>query len=333
MLPFDYENELQLILNMPEGSALENTARAAREIARAVRDEPEVHDYQIYVGTASPFNFNGLVRHYDMRSGASVADVQVNLVAKHARAAQSHAIAKRIRPAVTAIAARYGARVVIAEVPPGPPVLQTLVAEIYGPSAASRLALATELKTQLRRTPGVVDLDWQVQDVQPKSRLIVDKEKAALHGISADTISETLRIAVSGASVGLLHVDDEREDVDIVVELPRAASGSTDDILAVRVRGTGQQLVPLRELVQVETTVQEQSIYHKNLLPVVYVTADVASKSESCNPLRDFRGQRSTRKARARTRTAALTASSRSGTSGCPTAICSRRSSGTESGT
>ncbi len=281
MLPFDNKSELQVILNMPEGSALENTARAAREIASAVRAQPEVHDYQVYVGTAAPFNFNGLVRHYDMRSGASSADIQVNLVSKHDRSAQSHDIAKRVRPAVAAIAARYGARVAIAEVPPGPPVLQTLVAEIYGPTPEARLALASQVKKELRATDGVVDLDWYVEDAHPKTRLIVDKEKAALHGISAETVSETLRIAASGATVGLLHVPGEREDVELVVELPRAARTTTDDLLALRVKGAGEALVPLRELVHAEQTNEDRSIYHKNLLPVVYVTADMAGKTES----------------------------------------------------
>ena len=145
MLPFDNKSEFQVILNMPEGSALERTAQAAREIAAAIRVEPEVTDYQIYAGVAAPFNFNGLVRHYFMRRGAHVADLQINLVSKGERKAQSHDIAKRVRPRVAAIAAKYGARVAVAEVPPGPPVLQTLVAEIYGPDEASRLALAQKV--------------------------------------------------------------------------------------------------------------------------------------------------------------------------------------------
>ncbi|MGC8991525.1 MAG: efflux RND transporter permease subunit, partial [Verrucomicrobiia bacterium] len=189
MLPFDNKSEFQVILNMPEGSALEMTARAAREIAAAVRDEPEVTDYQVYVGTAAPFNFNGLVRHYFMRRGASVADLQVNLVNKHDRSAQSHDIAKRVRPRVAAIAEKYGARVAVAEVPPGPPVLQTLVAEIYGPDESSRRALAREITAIFKGTEGVVDTDWYIEDNQPKATFVIDKEKAALHGVSAETIS------------------------------------------------------------------------------------------------------------------------------------------------
>ena len=163
MLPFDNKSEFQIILNMPEGSSLESTAQAAREIAAAVRKEPEVTDYQIYAGTAAPFNFNGLVRHYFLRRGANVADLQINLVSKDDRKAQSHDIAKRVRPLVAAIAEKYGARVAVAEVPPGPPVLQTLVAEVYGPSEEVRLALAQEIIAIFKQTPGVVDVDWYIE--------------------------------------------------------------------------------------------------------------------------------------------------------------------------
>ena len=202
MLPFDNKSEFQVILNMPEGSALEQTARVAREMAAALRVEPEVTDYQVYAGTASPYNFNGLVRHYFMRSGANVADIQVNLTPKHARKAQSHDIAKRVRPRLEEIAKRYEARVAVAEVPPGPPVLQTLVAEIYGPTEEDRLRLAEEVKRVFRETPGVVDVDWYSEADQKKARFVIDKEKAALHGISAATISQMPRYSVSWERIG-----------------------------------------------------------------------------------------------------------------------------------
>ena len=284
MLPFDNKSEFQIILNMPEGSALENTAQCAREIAEAVRVEPEVTDYQIYTGVASPFNFNGLVRHYFMRRGPNIADVQVNLVSKSERKAQSHDIAKRVRPRVTEIAARFGARVAVAEVPPGPPVLQTLVAEIYGPTEESRLALANKVIGIFKSTPGVVDTDWYIEADQPKARFVVDKEKAALNGISAETISETLRIAVGGQAVDLMHVPREKEDVDIVLQLPRASRTTPDELLALRVRSAANPaapLVPLRELVKVEQTTVDKSIYHKNLMPVTYIIGDVAGVVES----------------------------------------------------
>ncbi len=292
MLPFDNKSEFQVILNMPEGSSLEKTAAVAREMAAAIRTEPEVTDYQVYAGVASPYNFNGLVRHYFMRRGANVADIQVNLVNKHERKAQSHDIAKRVRPAVSAIAERYGARVAIAEVPPGPPVLQTLVAEIYGPDDESRLKLAEKVKTIFKSTPGVVDVDWYIEADQKKARFIIDKEKAALHGISAATISQTLKIAVDGESVDLLHQPAEKEDVNIRLELPRSAKTTPEELLALRVRSgdanalpepgaSGSPLVPLRELVKVEHVTVEKSRYHKNLMPVTYVIGDVAGVVES----------------------------------------------------
>lgn len=292
MLPFDNKSEFQVILNMPEGTSLEQTTAVAREMAAAIRSEPEVTDYQIYAGVASPYNFNGLVRHYFMRRGANVADIQVNLVGKHERQAQSHDIAKRVRPAVAAIAARYGARVALAEVPPGPPVLQTLVAEIYGPKEADRLKLAEAVKDIFKSTPGVVDVDWYIEADQQKARFVIDKEKAALHGISAATISQTLKIAVDGETVDLLHQPEEKEDVNIRLELPRSAKTTPEELLALRVRSgdanalpepgaSGSPLVPLRELVSVEHVTVEKSRYHKNLMPVTYVIGDVAGVVES----------------------------------------------------
>ncbi|MEI6072275.1 MAG: efflux RND transporter permease subunit [Verrucomicrobiae bacterium] len=294
MLPFDNKSEFQIILNMPEGSSLERTASVAREMARAIRNEPEVTDYQIYTGTSSPFNFNGLVRHYFMRRGANVADIQVNLLPKHARKAQSHEIAKRVRPALTAIADRYGARVAVAEVPPGPPVLQTLVAEIYGPDESARHALARKVIGIFQSTPGVVDTDWYIEADQPKARFVVDKEKAALHGITAETISQTLRLAVGGQAVDLLHLPKEKEDVNIVLELPRSLRTTPEELLGLRVRSgdanalpepgtsaSGAPLIPLRELVTIDHTITDKSIYHKNLMPVTYVIGDVAGAVES----------------------------------------------------
>ena len=292
MLPFDNKSEFQVILNMPEGSPLEKTAAVAREMAAALRTEPEVTHYQIYTGTSSPYNFNGLVRHYFLRRGPHVADIQVNLVQKHERSAQSHEIAKRIRPRLAEIAARHGARVAVAEVPPGPPVLQTLVAEIYGPDEPARQRLAARVREIFQQTPGVVDTDWYHEADQQKARFIIDKEKAALHGISAAAISQTLHIAVDGETIDLLHQPEEREDVAIRLELPRSAKSSPDELLALRVRSgdgnalpekdsSGPPLVPLRELVTMETVTVEKSRYHKNLMPVTYVIGDVAGIIES----------------------------------------------------
>jgi multidrug efflux pump subunit AcrB len=284
MLPFDNKSEFQVILNMPEGSTLEQTARVAREMAATIRTEPEVRDYQVYAGTASPFNFNGLVRHYFMRRGANVADLQVNLLPKDERKAQSHEIAKRVRPRLAAIAAKYGAAVAVAEVPPGPPVLQTLVAEIYGPNEEARLKLATKVRDIFRATPGVVDIDWYVEDEQPKTILRVDKAKAALNGISEEAITRTVQMAAQGYPVTLLHSPNEREPVNVVLELPRAARARPEDLLALPVRSEMNPqapLVPLRELVTIEHTRGERNIYHKNLHNVTYVTGDVAGAIES----------------------------------------------------
>jgi len=296
MLPFDNKSEFQVILNMPEGSSLESTANVARDLAAAIAKEPEVVDTQIYAGTSGPYNFNGLVRHYFLRKGSRYADIQVNLLPKHDRDAQSHAIAKRVRPRLSAIAKAHGATVAIAEVPPGPPVLQTLVAEVYGPTRESREALAREVRSIFESTEGVVDVDWYLEAPQQRVRFRIDKEKAALNGISAETIARTLQIATGGMPVDLIHFDQEKEPVEVVLQLPRSFRTSPEDLLALSVRSgdanalpeptSGGQarippLVPLRELVRLETEEIDRAIYHKNLLPVTYVVADVAGAQES----------------------------------------------------
>ena len=281
MLPFDNKSEFQIIVDMDEGTTLEQTARVARELAAAVRSEPEVTDYQVYAGTASPFNFNGLVRHYYLRRGPNVADIQVNLLPKGDRKAQSHDIAKRIRPKVAAIATKYGARVKVAEVPPGPPVLQTLVAEIYGPNYQQQIETARKVREILTKTAGVVDVDWYMEADQTKYVFAIDHEKAALHGITADHIAQALKIAEEGLTVGLIHQPKEKEDVDIMVRLPVMQRSNVSDLLALRVSTANGAMVPLGELVKAQPVLVDKSIYHKNLMPVVYVTADVAGAEES----------------------------------------------------
>ncbi len=284
MLPFDNKSEFQVILNTPEGTTLEQTTRIAQEMGDALRSVPEVRDYQIYAGTAAPFNFNGLVRHYFERRGPNVADLQVNLVEKGARSDQSHAIAKRVRPLVTAIAAKYCAVVAVAEVPPGPPVLQSIVAEVYGPDEEKRVALAQEIRGILSRTAGIVDLDWYVEEQQPKVRFVVDRAQAALHGVSEATIAQTIALAAQGAAIDLLHRPAEREDIPLVLELPASARSQPEALLALHVRSDrdpSAPTVPLSELVRLERTRGERNIYHKNLQPVTYVTADAAGVVES----------------------------------------------------
>jgi multidrug efflux pump subunit AcrB len=281
MLPFDNKSEFQVIVDMPEGSTLEQTAAVTSEIAGNVRTVPEVTDYQIYVGAASPYNFNGLVRHYFLRRGPNVADIQVNLAPKGERKAQSHDIAKRVRPAIQEIAAKYGARVKVSEVPPGPPVLQTLVAEVYGPDYPRQIEVARQVRDIFDRTSGIVDVDSYIEDEQSKYRFVVDKEKAALNGVSVDQIAGTLRLSVEGESAGLAHQPQEKEDVPIMLRLPLADRSSIESLKRVKVAGNRGNLVPLGELVNVESHTAEQSIYHKNLMPVVYVTGDVAGEEES----------------------------------------------------
>jgi len=284
MLPFDNKSEFQVILNMPEGSTLEQTARVAKEMTETIRQDSAVTDYQLYVGTASPYNFNGLVRHYFMRSGPTVADIQVNLLAKNQRSLQSHDIATRIRPPLAAIATRYGAAVAVAEVPPGPPVLQTLVAEIYGPTDSARVKLAEEVKKIFSTTPGVVDVDWFRETDRQRKVFTVDKEKAALNGISEKQITRAIEIAVQGYSLDLYHVPTDKESVDIVLEIPAKYRARVASILNISLRSEmnpAAPLVPLRELVTVSEQQVEQPIYRKNLKPVIYVTGDVADLVES----------------------------------------------------
>jgi multidrug efflux pump subunit AcrB len=281
MLPFDNKSEFQVIVDLPEGTTLEQTAAVTREIGDYIRTVPEVTDYQMYIGTASPYNFNGLVRHYFMRRGANVADIQVNLVGKDERDAQSHDIAKRVRPPLQAIAKKYNARIKVAEVPPGPPVLQTLVAEIYGPDYTRQLQIAKQIQGIFDNTDGVVDVDSYVEDDQTKFQFVVDKQKAALNGVSEEQVAHTLRIAVSGMDVGLAHQPREKEDVPITLRLPRAERSSLADLKQIKVQGQRGNLVPLGELVRVEQTTADKNIYHKNLMPVTYVTADIAGSVES----------------------------------------------------
>ncbi len=281
MLPFDNKSEFQVIVNMPNGTTLEETARATDALAHAALDQPEVVNLQTYVGIAAPYNFNGLVRHYYLRRGPNMADMQINLLPKEQRSLQSHEIAKQVRERLVPVANVYGARIQVAEVPPGPPVLQTLVAEVYGPLQQERIAIARRIRDLWKRTDGVVDVDWYVEDDQPEFRILVDKEKAALSGISEDDIARTMQVASAGYEAGLLHVDSEKEDVPLNVRLSRASRSDLERIEDLKVAGRGGKLVALRELVRVEPAVVDKSIYHKNLMPVTYVTADIAGAMES----------------------------------------------------
>jgi multidrug efflux pump subunit AcrB len=281
MLPFDNKSELQVIIDMPEGSAMEKTAALAQEMGGYLKQVPEVTDYQIYVGTAAPFNFNGLVRHYFLRAGANVADIQVNFVAKGDRKAQSHDIAKRLRPGLKEIGDRFGARVKVAEIPPGPPVLSTLVAEVYGPETKRQIEIARQIRDIFEQTPGVVDVDWYVEADQKKLTFEANREKAAENGVSTEALSQSMRIALSGAVAGLVHLEKEKEPVEIFLRMPMEDRAYPTSLRSLNVPSRIGGQVPLAELVSVREGVGEKTIYHKNLKNVTYVIGDVAGTEES----------------------------------------------------
>ncbi len=281
MLPFDNKSEFQVIVDMPDGTTLEETTSVAQTLGQYLAQQPEVANYEVYAGTSGPFNFNGLVRHYYLRRQSNQADIQVNLLPRDERSAQSHDIAKRLRPELQRIGSAYGARVKVAEVPPGPPVLDTLVAEVYGPTQQGRLELAQKVKQVFQSTPGVVDVDWYVEDPQTKYDMQVDLDKAALHGVSAAHVTRALQIASGGAEAGLLHSPDAREDVPILVRLSRSERSSIDTLADLKVpTATGAQ-VSLRELTNTTQTTIDQTRYRKNLQEVTYVIGDLSGQEES----------------------------------------------------
>jgi multidrug efflux pump subunit AcrB len=295
ILPFDNKSEFQVIVDMPNGATLEQTARVVQRLGEETLEQQEVVNIQTYAGTASPYNFNGLVRHYYLRRGPNVGDIQVNLAPKGRRDLQSHEIARQVRLRLEPLARQYGARIKVAEVPPGPPVLETLVAEVYGPTMDRRIELARHIRDLFKQTKGVVDVDWYVEDDQTKYRLLVDEEKAALNGISEDDIARAMQVASTGYQAGLLHQDAEKEDVSLNVRLDRASRSDLERIQGLKIAGRNGRTVSLGELVRSESVVADKSIYHKNLLPVTYVTADIAGEIESPVYAMLKLGRRSTR--------------------------------------
>ncbi len=273
MLPFDNKSEFQVILNMPEGSTLEPTTAVAQQMGQTVAADPDVTDYQIYSGTAAPFNFNGLVRHYCLRDAPYQADIQINLKPRDQRKAQSHEIAKRLRPALTRIASAAGARIAVAEVPPGPPVQETLVAEIYGPDYAKQIALASQVKKIFEQTDGVVDTGWFVAAPETAYSLKVDPARAALAGLTPQSISSNVDEAVTGKDIGLLHDARSREDVPIHLQLERPLRTGMDAIRNIQLVTTEGKPVTVGSLTSLSSSTVEQPIQHKDLLPVVYCWA------------------------------------------------------------
>jgi multidrug efflux pump subunit AcrB len=280
MLPFDNKSEFQVVLDFPEGTALETSQAAARQIAEYMRGVPEVTHTQVYAGTAAPFNFNGLVRHYFMRRGANVADLQVNLKPKGERSRQSHDIAVAVRPAVDSIARMYGARAKVAEIPPGPPVLSTLVAEIYAPTDSLRVAAAEQVKQVMETTPGVVDVDWSIDAPGVQRRFRVDRVRAAQDGASVEQIARTLVLALNGMPVTGAMAEQAREGVAITPRLAARDRSSESALLGMPV-ATAFGPRPLARYVSVDSMTIESTRMRRNLRPVVYVTGDVAGSVEA----------------------------------------------------
>ncbi len=281
MLPFDNKSELQVVVNMPDGTPLEQTLAVTQALGNELAQQPDVLNYQLYAGTSGPYNFNGLVRHYYMRHMPNQADIQVNLVPAKQRHEQSHSIAKRLRLILDKVGSEYGARIQVSEVPPGPPVIQTLVAEVYGPDLGGQTKLAQQIKSIFQSTPGVVDTDWYVEDPQPRIAIHVDAVKAAQNGIAVADVANAIALATSGTEVGLLHDDRAREPIPTTVQFTRADRSSQQALENIHLPGANGAMIPLRELVTIDKETIQQSIYHKNLRRVVYVTGDVAGAEES----------------------------------------------------
>ncbi len=281
MLPFDNKSEFQVVVDMPEGTPLETTDQVLMQMARALDGVPEVKNVQGYAGTSSPITFNGLVRQYYLRAGPLDGDLEVNLVDKSQRKRQSHAIALAVRPMLAAIGARYGASVKVVEVPPGPPVLAPIVAEVYGPNYATLRKLALGLARDFHADHDLVDIDTSVEADSPRDVVAVDRERAARLGVSQATIAETLRAALSGHDASYLMDGHAQRAIPIRLRLPAGDQASLDALLALRVRSTSGALVPLSAMVSVRKAGWEQAIYHKDLLPYAYVTADDAGRTDS----------------------------------------------------
>jgi len=281
MLPFDNKNEFQVVIDMPEGTTLERTAAVTKEIAQYLSTVPEVVDYQNYIGASAPITFNGLVRHYDMRGGSNMADIQVNLLHKEDRDLQSHDIAKIVRPQVQKIAKKYGANVKIVEVPPGPPVLSTLVAEVYGPNYEEQIKVANQVKTILETTSDVVDTDWMVEAPQVEYKLEIDREKAMLNGIAPQQIVGNLTYLLREMPVSNLYDERSNNPVGITLSLDDKDKTSIQDIQNLKIKGSRGNVVPVSDLVKVTTDTLQNTIYRKDQKRVVYVLADMAGALES----------------------------------------------------
>ncbi|HOX83705.1 MAG TPA: efflux RND transporter permease subunit, partial [Chryseolinea sp.] len=281
MLPFDNKNEFQVVIDMPEGTTLERTSVVAKEISQYLAKQKLVRNYQGYIGTAGPISFNGLVRHYDLRSGDNVGDIQVNLIDKKDRSIQSHDIVKQLRPAIQKIANKYNANVKLVEVPPGPPVLSTIVAEVYGPDYDEQIRIAGQVKQLIESTTGIVDSDWMTEADQPEYRFEVDKEKAMRLGVAPAQVVATINAALSNMPAGTLHNPASFDPINIILQLSDADKSSINDIRNLKIINQQGNAIAIGDLVSVKKEIKEKSIYRKNQKRVVYVLADMAGELES----------------------------------------------------
>jgi multidrug efflux pump subunit AcrB len=281
MLPFDNKSEFQVIVQMPAGTPLEDTAAALQDMGSFLAQQTEVTHLQGYAGTASPITFNGLVRQYYLRADPDQGDLQVNLVDKHQRSDKSHAIAQRLRPELEKIAARHGARIQVVEVPPGPPVMSPLVAEVYGPDEAGRQQLAARIEQAFAATPDIVGIETTLKENAPRAFLRVNRQRADALGISVASIAQTVQGALSGSDAAWLHDGHSKHPVPVRLQLPRSAQVGLDNLLALPLRAANGQLVPLSALVQVDTGVIDKPLYTKDLQGVSYVFGDMAGKLDS----------------------------------------------------
>jgi multidrug efflux pump subunit AcrB len=281
MLPFDNKNEFQIVIDMPEGTTLERTAVVAKEVGQYISSQSEVVNYQTYIGTSAPITFNGLVRHYDLRGGSNVADIQVNLIDKHDRKEQSHDIARAFRSRIQEIGSEFGANIKIVEVPPGPPVFSTIVAEIYGPDYNTQIEVADAVQDILKNTTDVVDVDWMVEADQIEYEFVIDKEKAMVYGIAPQQIVNTLNMALSERPITNLYDEDASSQVGIILALEEKEIATIQDISQLKIRSNIGTMISVGDLVDVHKTIRDKSIYHKNQKRVVYVMADMAGELES----------------------------------------------------
>ncbi|MBO0320679.1 efflux RND transporter permease subunit [Muricauda sp. CAU 1633] len=281
MLPFDNKNEFQVVIDLPEGSTLERTSAVAKEVGAYLSTRPEVVNYQTYVGTSAPITFNGLVRHYDLRGGSNMADIQVNLTDKHDRSEQSHDIAKLLRPKIQELGKKYNANIKIVEVPPGPPVLSTIVAEVYGPGYDKQIALADDVKGILNNTTDVVDVDWMVEDDQMEYDFVVDKEKAMLYGVTPQQIVQVMAMAFREQPVSHIYREEAFDQIGIVLSVSEKDKSSLDQIQQLKITSQQGNMVSVGDLVSIKEGTKAKSIYRKNQKRVVYVMSDMAGELES----------------------------------------------------